>query len=197
MEITFIFTLIISYLIGAIQCGVVLTRLTGAGDVRDSGSGNIGATNVYRTAGRKLGVLTLIGDIIKGVIPVVYAIYAAEMTVEQIAIVACATFLGHLYPVYLGFRGGKGVATALGIYLVLSPLSVLVAAFVFVGLVLIWRYVSLGSICSAALIPALAYFFEGSLPLLYASLFISLMVIWRHRENIGRLLNGTENKFKA
>ena len=197
MDFIFILTLIISYLIGAIPCGVVLTKLTGAGDVRESGSGNIGATNVYRTAGRKLGVLTLIGDIVKGVIPVVYAIYVVEMTPEQTAMVACATFLGHLYPVYLGFKGGKGVATALGIYLVLSPLSVLVAAFVFVGLVWIWRYVSLGSICSAGLVPALAYFFEGSLPLLYASLFISLMVIWRHRENIGRLLKGTENKFKA
>ncbi len=197
MDFTFILTLTISYLIGAIPCGVVLTKLTGAGDVRESGSGNIGATNVYRTAGRKLGVLTLIGDIVKGVLPVIYATSFADMAPEKIAMVACATFLGHLYPVYLGFKGGKGVATALGIYLVVSPLSVLIAAFVFVGLVWIWRYVSLGSISAAALVPVLTYLFEGSLPLLYASLFISLMVIWRHRENIGRLLNGTENKFKA
>jgi len=197
MELIFITTLIISYLIGAIPCGVVLTRLTGAGDVRNSGSGNIGATNVYRTAGRKLGILTLVGDIIKGVIPVVYAIAVADMTVEQTAMIACATFLGHLYPVYLGFKGGKGVATALGIYLVLSPLSVLFAAILFISLVWIWRYVSLGSIMSAAAIPVLIYFLESSTPLLFASLFISTMVIWRHRENIGRLLSGTENKFKA
>ncbi len=197
MEFTFILTLIISYLIGAIPCGVVLTKLTGAGDVRNSGSGNIGATNVYRTAGRKLGVMTLIGDIVKGILPVVYAIHVAEMTTGQTAMVACATFLGHLYPVYLGFKGGKGVATALGIYLVLSPLSVLVAGAVFVGLVWIWRFVSFGSISAAALVPLLTYLFEKSLPLLYASLFISFMVIWRHRENIGRLINGTENKFKA
>jgi len=197
MEITFILILIASYLIGAIPCGVVLTRLTGAGDVRNSGSGNIGATNVYRTAGRKLGILTLVGDIIKGVIPTVYAVYFAEMTAEQIAMIACATFLGHLYPVYLKFKGGKGVATALGIYLILSPLSVAVAAIIFIGLVWIWRYISLGSISAAAAIPLLIYSYEGSIPLLVASLFISLMVIWRHRENIGRLISGTENKFKA
>jgi glycerol-3-phosphate acyltransferase PlsY len=197
MEITFIITLIASYLIGAIPSGVVLTKLTGAGDVRNSGSGNIGATNVYRTAGRKLGVLTLVGDIIKGVIPVVYAVAIAEFSIEQTAMVACATFLGHLYPVYLGFKGGKGVATALGIYLVLSPLSVLFAAILFISLVWIWRYVSLGSVIAAAAVPPLVYFLEGSLPLLFASLFISIMVVWRHRENIGRLLSGTENKFKV
>ncbi|PLY03247.1 MAG: acyl-phosphate glycerol 3-phosphate acyltransferase [Desulfuromonas sp.] len=197
MEITLFVTLFASYLIGAIPCGVVLTRLTGAGDVRNSGSGNIGATNVYRTAGRKLGVLTLIGDIIKGVLPVAYAIHVATMPPEQTALVACATFLGHLYPVYLGFKGGKGVATALGIYLVLSPLSVAVAAVVFIGLVWTWRYVSLGSVGAAALVPILIYTFEGSMPLLAASLFISVMVIWRHHENIGRLFSGTENKFKA
>ena len=197
MEITFIVTLIASYLIGAIPSGVVLTKLTGAGDVRNSGSGNIGATNVYRTAGRKLGVLTLVGDIIKGVIPVIYAVSFVNFSIEQTAMIACATFLGHLYPVYLGFKGGKGVATALGIYLVLSPLSVLFAAVLFIGLVWIWRYVSLGSIIGAAAIPPLVYVLEGSLPLLFASLFISIMVVWRHRENIGRLLSGTENKFKV
>ena len=197
MQTELIITLIASYLIGAIPSGVVLTKLTGAGDVRKSGSGNIGATNVYRTAGRKLGILTLVGDIIKGVLPVIYATMIAGMSPEQTAMIACATFLGHLYPVYLGFKGGKGVATALGIYLVLSPLSVLYAGILFVLLVWIWRYVSLGSILAAALVPPLVYFIEQSIPLLIASLFISLMVIWRHRENIGRLLAGEENKFKA
>ena len=197
MQTELIITLIASYLIGAIPSGVVLTKLTGAGDVRKSGSGNIGATNVYRTAGRKLGILTLVGDIIKGVLPVIYATMIAGMSPEQTAMIACATFLGHLYPVYLGFKGGKGVATALGIYLVLSPLSVLYAGILFVLLVWIWRYVSLGSILAAAVVPPLVYFIEQSTPLLIASLFISLMVIWRHRENIGRLLAGEENKFKA
>ncbi len=196
MELAFIATLVASYLIGASPCGVVLTRLTGAGDVRQSGSGNIGATNVYRTAGRKLGILTLAGDIAKGVAPTLYAV-GAEMSAERVALVACVTFLGHLYPVYIGFRGGKGVATALGIYLVLSPLSVLFAGILFVALVWIWRYVSLGSISAAASVPALIFFVEGSLPLLSASVFISVMVIWRHRDNIRRLLAGTENTFRA
>lgn len=197
MDLMFLITVVISYLIGAIPCGVVLTRLTGVGDVRQSGSGNIGATNVYRTAGRKLGILTLVGDIIKGVLPIAYATAIAGMSTEQTAIIAGATFLGHLYPIYLGFKGGKGVATALGIYLVLSPLSVLWAAVVFIGLVWIWRYVSLGSICAAATVPFLIFIFEDSTPLLLASLFISIMVIWRHRDNIKRLASGTESKFKA
>jgi len=197
MDISLIIILVASYLIGAIPCGVVLTRLTGAGDVRNSGSGNIGATNVYRTAGRKLGILTLIGDIIKGIIPIIYAIHFAGLTTEQTAMVACATFLGHLYPVYLGFKGGKGVATALGIYLILSPLSVVVAVLLFIALVWTWRYVSLGSVSAAAIVPIMVFFFEKSVPLLIASLFISVMVIWRHHENIGRLFSGTEKKFKA
>ena len=197
MDLEFLFTLLASYLIGAIPSGVVLTKLTGAGDVRDSGSGNIGATNVYRTAGRMLGILTLAGDIIKGVIPAIYATTIAEMTAGQIALVAAVTFLGHLYPVYLKFKGGKGVATAPGIYLVLSPLSVLFAFLIFAGLVWTWRYVSLGSITAAAAAPLLIYVIEDSTQLLFASFFISMMVIWRHRENIGRLISGTENKFKA
>ena len=197
MEATFFIALIASYLIGAIPCGVVLTQLTGAGDVRDSGSGNIGATNVYRTAGRKLGILTLVGDIIKGVIPVATAIALADMPTEQIAMLACATFLGHLYPVYLGFKGGKGVATALGIYLVIAPLSVLFAAVTLIGLVWAWRYISLGSILAATTVPLSIYILGHPMPLLFASLFISIMVVWRHHENISRLMNGTENKFKA
>lgn len=189
--------LIACYLIGAIPTGVILTRLAGAGDVRKSGSGNIGATNVYRVAGRGLGILTLVGDCLKGLLPVLWVAHTGAWTPWQIALAAAATFLGHLYPIYLGFKGGKGVATALGIFLVLSPLAVLIALLVFVAVLWKWRFVSLASITAAALIPFLAGGLSRSLPMFAASLFIGGMVIVRHRANISRLRAGSESRFKA
>lgn len=186
-----------SYLIGAIPTGVLLTRLAGIGDVRQSGSGNIGATNVYRVAGRRLGILTLVGDALKGVLPVLVAAGVLHLPEVQTAMIATAAFLGHCYPVYLGFKGGKGVATALGIYLVLSPLAVLAALLIFTAILWKWRYVSLASIVAAVATPGLVLLIERSLPLFLATLFISAMVVLRHRVNIGRLLDGTENRFRA
>jgi len=196
MTLSLTFLLLAAYLIGAIPTGVLLTRLAGAGDIRQAGSGNIGATNVYRVAGRGLGIATLVGDALKGIVPLLVA-RALQLPPEQTALIAAAAFLGHLYPVYLGFKGGKGVATALGIFLVLSPATVALAALLFGLLLWKWRYVSLGSICAAAAAPPLVYFFTSSLPLLLASLFVAVMVIVRHRENIKRLLAGSENRFKA
>lgn len=187
--------IIIAYLIGAIPCGIVLTRLFGKEDIRQAGSGNIGATNVYRVAGRGLGIATLVGDALKGVLPTLFAAQATNFSPAQIALIAAATFLGHLYPVYLGFKGGKGVATALGIFLVLSPKAVLVAFAVFALVLWKWRYISLGSISAAAAIPWLVLLFEGSVWIFGAALFIAAMVIVRHRANIERLRNGSENKF--
>jgi glycerol-3-phosphate acyltransferase PlsY len=194
---SFYMMLLASYLIGAIPTGVVLTRLVGASDIRSSGSGNIGATNVYRVAGKKLGVMTLIGDALKGAIPVLVALKLLAFTDAQVGAVAAAAFIGHCYPVYLGFRGGKGVATALGIFLVLSPLSVLGAFAIFALLLWKWRFVSLGSISAAAAIPILVYFIEDNPAMVGTTLFISLVVILRHHQNIRRLLDGTENRFKA
>ena len=193
---TLALAILAAYLIGAIPTGVILTRLVGGEDVRKAGSGNIGATNVYRVAGKKLGIMTLVGDILKGLLPVLAAA-SAGFSAKGIALVAGAAFVGHCYPVYLGFKGGKGVATALGIFLVLSPPAVALAALLFVTLVWKWRYVSLGSICAAGAIPILVLLFEANTSLFAASLFIGGMVIWRHRSNIQRLLSGTENKFSA
>ncbi len=193
----FALVLLAAYLIGAIPTGLLLTRLVGGGDIRNSGSGNIGATNVYRTVGRKLGALTLVGDALKGALPVLLAINLLGYDALHAGAVAVAAFLGHCFPVYLGFKGGKGVATALGVYLVLSPLAVLGAFLLFVGLVWKTRYISVGSISAAAAIPVLVWFTTGSLPLLLATLIISSIVILRHRTNIQRLFAGTENKFKA
>ncbi len=197
MNLELSITLLLSYLIGAIPCGVVLVKLVGGEDVRKSGSGNIGATNVYRVAGRKLGAMTFIGDALKGALPVLYAIYIAGLTTEQVAMVATATFLGHLYPIYIGFKGGKGVATGCGIYLALSPLTAILGLTIFCLLVWKTRYISLASVCAAISIPVFNYAVDRNVPLLLASLFLSGMVVFRHRENIKRLINGTESKFKA
>lgn len=192
---SFPLSIVLAYLIGAIPCGIVLTRLFGKEDIRQAGSGNIGATNVYRVAGRGLGIATLIGDALKGVLPTLFAAQATGFSPAQVALIAAATFLGHLYPVYLCFKGGKGVATALGIFLVLSPKAVLIAFAVFALVLWKWRYISLGSISAAAAIPWLVLAFEGSAWLFVATLFIAAMVIVRHRGNIERLRNGSENKF--
>jgi glycerol-3-phosphate acyltransferase PlsY len=193
----FLLQLLGAYLIGAIPSGVILTRLAGVGDVRQAGSGNIGATNVYRVAGRRLGIITLVCDALKGVLPLAVLLALGGSTPAQQALVAVAAFLGHCYPVYLGFKGGKGVATALGIYLVFSPLSVLGCFLVFAGMLWKWRYVSLASITAAAIVPLFILLAEQSFPLFFASLFISGMVILRHRANILRLRNGTESRFRA
>jgi glycerol-3-phosphate acyltransferase PlsY len=192
---TLFFLVLAGYLIGAIPTGVILTRLAGGEDIRNAGSGNIGATNVYRVAGRKLGVITLIGDCLKGAVPTLLAQQTFNLSETGVALVALAAFIGHCYPVYLGFKGGKGVATALGIFLVLSPLSVLCILGVFVLILWKWRYISLASISSAASIPPLVLLFEKSLPLFVATLLIAAIVIWRHKGNIELLRRGTENKF--
>ena len=192
---TLILMICVAYLIGAIPTGVLLTRLVGGSDIRKAGSGNIGATNVYRVVGRKMGILTLVGDCLKGVIPVLIAIKLG-LSLEGVALVSLAAFIGHCYPVYLGFKGGKGVATALGIFLVLSPKAILAALLVFILVLLIWRYISLASITAAAVIPFVIAYFNRSLPLFAATLVIAAIVIWRHRGNIERLRSGTENRFK-
>lgn len=184
-----------AYLIGAIPTGVILTRVAGTEDIRQAGSGNIGATNVYRVAGRTLGIVTLIGDCLKGVIPVFIAQQFLNLGTGALALIAVATFLGHCYPVYLAFKGGKGVATALGIFLVLSPSTILCALIVFVLVLWRWRFISLASISAAAVTPFFLFFFLKSLTLFIATLIIAGLVIWRHKANIDRLFTGNENRF--
>jgi len=183
------------YLIGAIPTGVILTRLTGREDIRQAGSGNIGATNVYRVAGRTLGIVTLIGDCLKGLLPVLVAQQFFQLDTPSVALIALVTFLGHCFPVYLRFKGGKGVATALGIFLVLSPLAVLVALAIFLLVLWRWRYISLASISAAAAIPFLVLLFSASLPLFISTLVMAALVIWKHKTNIERLRNGNESRF--
>ena len=169
----------------------------GGEDVRQKGSGNIGATNVYRVAGKLAGVLTLVGDTLKGFLPLLAFKTWLEPTPTQLGIASAVAILGHCYPVYLKFKGGKGVATALGIFLVLSPKAVFFALIVFILTVAITRYISLGSVLAALSAPLVILLLNHPQPIFLATLFIAALVIWRHNSNIRRLLDGTENRFKA
>lgn len=184
-----------AYLIGSIPTGLLLGKAYGI-DVRKKGSGNIGATNLYRTVGRKVGIITLIGDCLKGLLPVLLVSHSS-LPADFAAWVGLAAFFGHVFSVFLKFKGGKGVATALGVFLALAPLAVAIAIGLFAGLMIIWRYVSLGSIAAAAAMPLAVYFLGGSGTVTGVTLVIAAIVIARHHENIGRLISGTENRFKA
>ncbi len=184
-----------AYLAGSIPTGLLLGKAYGI-DVRKEGSGNIGATNLYRTVGRKVGIITLVGDCMKGLLPVVLVKFSS-LPPETAALVGLAAFCGHVFSVFLKFKGGKGVATALGVFLALAPLAVAIAVALFAVLMFLWRYVSLGSISAAAAMPVAVYFLGGSRIVTLVTLVIALIVIIRHHENIRRLISGTENKFKA
>jgi glycerol-3-phosphate acyltransferase PlsY len=184
-----------AYLIGSIPTGLLLGKAYGI-DIRKEGSGNIGATNLYRTVGRKVGIITLIGDCLKGLLPVVL-VKLSSLPPEFAAWVGLAAFCGHVFSVFLKFKGGKGVATALGVFLALAPLAVTIALVLFACLMFIWRYVSLGSISAAAAMPLAVFFLGGSRTVTVVTLVIAVIVIIRHHENIKRLISGTESKFKA
>ncbi len=184
-----------AYLLGSVPTGLLLAKAAGV-DIRATGSGNIGATNVYRTLGRSVGIATLVGDCLKGLLPVLAAKYLG-MTDLWVALAGLAAFLGHVYTIVLGFKGGKGVATALGVFLGISPLAVLIALGIFVAVVATSRYISLGSITAAAAMPPIVALLDGRPPLVVVTVVIALLVIWKHRENIRRLRAGTENRFKA
>jgi glycerol-3-phosphate acyltransferase PlsY len=188
------------YLLGSIPFGLLLTKLFGGGDVRKSGSGNIGATNVTRVAGPLAGILTLTFDTAKGAAAVWLAARVTNYRATWMVIAAFAVLLGHCYPIWLKFKGGKGVATALGIFLALSPLAALSALLLFILCVVYWRYVSLGSVAAAAAMPLLIYFLwaPGHAPPLsvdVGTLAIALLVIYKHDGNLQRLVEGTEPRF--
>lgn len=177
-----------AYLLGSIPFGLLLTRLAGKGDIRDIGSGNIGATNVLRTGSKGLAAATLLLDALKGTVAV---LIAQRLAPDHVSIAAAGALIGHLYPVWLRFRGGKGVATLLGILIPLLPMAALVYAVVWIGLLLVVRISSIAGMIAAASAPVTAIVIGQQLlfPLLLG---FALLVIWKHRENIRRLIAGTE-----
>ncbi|MBJ6799495.1 glycerol-3-phosphate 1-O-acyltransferase PlsY [Geomonas propionica] len=190
-----ILLLVGAYLLGSVPTGLLLARSMGI-NIRECGSGNIGATNVYRTAGKKLGIMTLVGDCFKGLIPVLIAQGLGLLPI-WVAAIGLAAFLGHVYTVFLRFKGGKGVATALGVLLGTAPLAVLFGILVFAAVLYKWRYVSLASITAAACIPLLALGTCAPRETIVMAVTIAVIVILKHHENISRLRAGTESKFKA
>jgi glycerol-3-phosphate acyltransferase PlsY len=193
-----ILCIVAAYLVGAIPFGLILSMGSGV-DIRSQGSKNIGATNVGRLLGKKLGILTLLADIAKGFLPMfVVAHFLPETPQKNIIIALCGavTVLGHMFPVYLGFKGGKGVATALGIFLYLAPVGVLVCLVVFVAAVYLSGFVSLGSLLGTlAVIPALWLMGESQWKLALA-VFVVVMIWVKHHHNIRRLLQGTEKSWR-
>jgi acyl phosphate:glycerol-3-phosphate acyltransferase len=189
-----------AYLLGSIPFGYLVVRLAGGGDVRRHGSGNIGATNVARVSGTVSGLLTLALDAAKGYLAVWLAAVVTNHNIRWMMLAAVLALGGHLFPVWLGFRGGKGVATGAGIFIPICWQAVAGAAVVFLLVVIFWRYVSLGSVAAAAAIPLLLYllYAPGLAPPVMVSAGASaamLLVIWRHRPNIIRLLEGSEPRF--
>ncbi len=180
--------LVLGYLLGSIPFGVILTRLAGAGDLRTIGSGNIGATNVLRTGRKGLAAATLLLDAAKGWVAVILCEFLFPGTA---VVAAAAAFIGHLYPVWLKFRGGKGVATMMGIILALHWPSALIYAGVWLGLLAALRVSSLAGMAAAVSAPVAAAFFE-QFDIVLLLLALALLVLWKHRANIDRLLDGTE-----
>lgn len=184
----------LAYLLGSIPFGLLLVRWRKGVDVRSSGSGNIGATNVARTAGRSLGIVTLALDTAKGAIAVLLADVMSAGDPIIMAASAFAVLCGHMFPIWLRFQGGKAVASALGAFLVLTPWAMIATVFIFLPLVWKTRYVSLSSIAAAAALPLGVWLLSHNVVYLVASLVSAALIIYKHKGNIARLRAGTENR---
>jgi glycerol-3-phosphate acyltransferase PlsY len=185
--------IVIAYLLGSIPFGYLIVRATTGTDIRATGSGNIGATNVLRTTGRAAGVLTLLLDVVKGYVAVWIAWRLTGGDPLWVSLAAVAVIVGHAFPVFLHFKGGKAVASTLGAFLFLTPSAIAAVALVFVVAVALTRYISLGSILAAGLFPLAVYLIaHPPFFVICASLFAGAFIVYRHKENIARLRQGTE-----
>ncbi len=203
-----ILPVILAYLVGAIPFALVVSRLAGIGDIRKLGSGNIGATNVWRVAGFKTALWVFIGDIGKGVLAVLVGRWYVENFSDTfvsadlfLVVCAAAVILGHVFPVYLRFKGGKGVNTALGAILALLPIETLISFGIFALVLLLFRYVSLGSIsgaigfCVVIMLEKFVLAVDLDNVYVYLAVLVAVLIVFTHRDNISRLVKGTENRF--
>ena len=203
--VTYLLVALVAYLLGSIPFGFLLVWLFRKEDIRSQGSGNIGATNVVRSGAKGLGALTFLLDACKGYVAALLAVQigllpglAPAPRGNIAAVAAMCAVLGHMYTVWLGFKGGKGVATGFGVFLVAAPLAALAAIGVFAVTLAISKFVSLGSILGAASFPVFAYFLvNGEKPVFFIAVqaIVSLLIIAKHHQNIRRLLSGTESRF--
>lgn len=195
--LSYIIIIIITYLLGNISTSYIIAKRVAGVDIRTQGSGNAGSTNVLRTLGKKAGLMTFIGDLLKGIVAVFIAELIAKLTNVDVLtagyIGVVGVVCGHNWPAFLGFRGGKGVATSLGSMIAVNPVIALTCFGIFLVIVAITKYVSLGSVLSISMSPIFMLILHNEKGLL-ATLFLTLSVIFTHRENIKRLVNGTERK---
>ena len=192
-----VISIIAAYLIGSIPTGLICGRLLKGIDIRDYGSGNIGATNVFRVVGKLPGIIVLIIDILKGFVPVVMFPYTTGISVSEglfKVLISAAVISGHNWTVFANFKGGKGIATGAGVFLAISPFSTGITLVLFCIIIALTKYISLGSICSAVVLPILLLLFKSPLEYTLFGLIMGLIVIYRHKENIKRLIKGTENR---
>ncbi|HKF48541.1 MAG TPA: glycerol-3-phosphate 1-O-acyltransferase PlsY [Terracidiphilus sp.] len=206
MPLASLWIVVLSYLLGSIPMGYLLVRLVRKQDIRSVGSGNIGATNVLRSEGKGLGAATFVLDVVKGSLAVLLGYWLAAPLLPGVpqrnveALAAICAVLGHMFPVWIGFRGGKGVATGFGVFLVCAPIAALSAIALFAIICALTRYVSLASIIGAASFPVVAWFtVKGERPAFFIAvqIAVSLLIIVKHHANIRRLLSGTEHRFGA
>jgi glycerol-3-phosphate acyltransferase PlsY len=191
--VTELLAVAVAYLLGSIPFGYVIVRMMTGSDIRASGSGNIGATNVLRTTGRMAGILTLVLDFAKGYLAVWLASWLTGGDTVWTSLAAVAALLGHAYPIFLHFKGGKAVATTLGAFLFLTPTAIAAVMLVFIVAVALTRFISLGSILAAGLFPLAVWLIaHPPFPVIFASLFAGAFIVYRHRENIQRLRDGNE-----
>lgn len=195
--LVYLIIIVVAYLLGNISTSYIVARKLAGVDIRTQGSGNAGSTNVLRTMGKKAGALTFGGDVLKGVVAVGFArILAYYMKADQVTcayIAVVAVVIGHNWPAFLGFKGGKGVATSLGSMLAINPVLALTCLAAFIIIVLVSKYVSLGSVLGICLSPVLMLITHNTKGI-WVTLFLSASVVYTHRANIKRLLNGTERK---
>lgn len=189
----FIFFLVIAYLFGSINSAILVCKLKGLPDPRTIGSGNAGATNILRIAGKEAAIMVLVGDVLKGFIPVILAALFG-LRFMSLGLVAVAALLGHIYPVFFGFQGGKGVATALGGILAISFWLGIIALLVWIIVVAITRYVSVASLAAALVAVLLSPWLTGNISYFIPIAIMALLIFWGHQDNLQRLRDGTESK---
>ncbi|HEY5602349.1 MAG TPA: glycerol-3-phosphate 1-O-acyltransferase PlsY [Gammaproteobacteria bacterium] len=195
LNATFFILVASAYLLGSLSTAIIVCKLMGLPDPRTTGSQNPGATNVLRIGGKTAAAITLAGDALKGFLPVLIG-YAFQQSPANLGIIGFAAFLGHLYPVFFSFRGGKGVATAFGVILAISwPVGLAVLA-TWLIMAKLFKISSLSALTAAGLAPVYFWFFEANLPLLIIAIAMSAMLIYRHRSNIRNLIKGTENTIR-
>ena len=194
IDLSLIAYLLITYLIASIPFGYIVGKLFGK-DITKEGSGNIGATNVARTIGKKAGLLVLFLDALKGFIPVYYAHQYFFYNSKAIMLVAITAIIGHCFSIFMGFKGGKGVATGFGVLLALSPLSAFIVFLFWLGVFLVSGYVSLASILASSISWVVIYYIEKDVYISFAAFIVSIIIVLKHSSNIERLLKGTESRF--